>query len=458
MLDIAKLNAKQLLALGGLVTRCSAPLICVAHGLAAPCESCEDDNDVEVACKACNHVFSQGIVEANERPCASEAEFGRTGKIAFEAVARASLVEQEKLAEEMKRLEAKRLARLEAEKKKQKEIEERGQREKAAQIEAQRARDLKAKQDKEDKERKAQEAEAQRKLKEKLDAKRQKDEAHRLAEESRKRAEALAIEGEHLRKAAALDAAKISTGEGRRIRAIIASFIATISGAWMVINANVLPLQQYGLLIPIAYWTLVIIFWAIGVWCLFENRGLDDTLRPWSFTSWAFVSFAWPAVMTFMILNRLDTENLLRYRIVVIGVTLFVGITCMRFGGVGMSMTAPWPKGFSEKFRGRRSWFMWIGLTITLFYNALVLQDSPFLTQIDTGPENASTSGEMLVVNADTLNCRVNPIADSGLIGTLVKGQTLRVVEPERLDGWVKLEVEDTQCWAKEIYLSPAQP
>ncbi len=86
-MPIDGLSVARLLELGGLKRRCSAPLRCVAHGLAFPCEICDLEGSISVACEACGHCFKQGLLESRDRPCQSEAVFLSTGKIAFEAEA-----------------------------------------------------------------------------------------------------------------------------------------------------------------------------------------------------------------------------------------------------------------------------------------------------------------------------------------------------------------------------------
>ena len=94
-MSIESLSVAEIVKLGGLKERCSAPLRCEKHGLAVPCELCDVEGSRGIVCNACGHYFAEGLIRENERPCQSVAEFSRTGKIAFEEVAKAALQAQE---------------------------------------------------------------------------------------------------------------------------------------------------------------------------------------------------------------------------------------------------------------------------------------------------------------------------------------------------------------------------
>lgn len=106
-MSLQGLSASELFELGGLKARCGAALRCAAHGV-APCDICEMEGTAGVICSACNHHFAQGLLGQGERPCQSEAEFLRTGRISFEEEARVSLE-----AKERERLEIAERARIE---------------------------------------------------------------------------------------------------------------------------------------------------------------------------------------------------------------------------------------------------------------------------------------------------------------------------------------------------------
>ena len=129
-MSISELSAAKLVELGGLKTLCSAPLRCVAHGLAVPCDACEMEGTIGVVCEACGHHFPQGLLEDRNRACESQAEFARTGKIAFakEATAALQALELErqreaKEAKEAKERQAVELARLERKRLEEKRVE-----------------------------------------------------------------------------------------------------------------------------------------------------------------------------------------------------------------------------------------------------------------------------------------------------------------------------------------------
>jgi len=90
------IGVDALFRLGGLRKKCSASLKCIAHGTPHPCELCEMYGLSEVVCEKCDHQFEKGPSPVTDRPCMSEAEHARTGRIAFEAEAIASFaLEQE---------------------------------------------------------------------------------------------------------------------------------------------------------------------------------------------------------------------------------------------------------------------------------------------------------------------------------------------------------------------------
>ena len=61
---------------------------------------------------------------------------------------------------------------------------------------------------------------------------------------------------------------------------------------------------------------------------------------------------------------------------------------------------------------------------------------------------------ENLVVTASRLNCRAEPSINAMPLKKLDKDSVVTAVQLERVDGWVKLQVEGTDCWAKDEYLT----
>jgi uncharacterized protein YgiM (DUF1202 family) len=73
----------------------------------------------------------------------------------------------------------------------------------------------------------------------------------------------------------------------------------------------------------------------------------------------------------------------------------------------------------------------------------------------DYNPADVSAdAANILVVNATALNCRSEPSKYAQRLARLVSGQNVTVAQPERVDGWVKLNVDDVQCWALEEHLA----
>ena len=71
--------------------------------------------------------------------------------------------------------------------------------------------------------------------------------------------------------------------------------------------------------------------------------------------------------------------------------------------------------------------------------------------------ENVKPTVEKLKVAATALNCRSGPTTSERRIASLSNGQTVTVADPTRKDGWVKLDIAGTQCWALERHLAPMQ-
>lgn len=93
--SLPDLGAETLLELGGLKTRCEAPIKCTAHGHLVPCEACVHDDLVGTFCSACNKAFDTPPLPG-DRECASVEQFRASGKIAFEDAALAALNERER--------------------------------------------------------------------------------------------------------------------------------------------------------------------------------------------------------------------------------------------------------------------------------------------------------------------------------------------------------------------------
>ncbi len=92
--ELRSLDAAELTRLGGLKTQCRAALLCTEHNAPYPCEVCDALDYKSVACSACLQEFPEGMSTTGERPCASQAVFAKTGRVAFEADAMAALADQ----------------------------------------------------------------------------------------------------------------------------------------------------------------------------------------------------------------------------------------------------------------------------------------------------------------------------------------------------------------------------
>jgi hypothetical protein len=92
--ELRSLDAAELTRLGGLKTQCGAALLCSEHNAPHPCEVCDALDYKSVACSACLQEFPEGMSTTGERPCASQAVFAKTGRIAFEADAMSALADQ----------------------------------------------------------------------------------------------------------------------------------------------------------------------------------------------------------------------------------------------------------------------------------------------------------------------------------------------------------------------------
>jgi len=67
-------------------------------------------------------------------------------------------------------------------------------------------------------------------------------------------------------------------------------------------------------------------------------------------------------------------------------------------------------------------------------------------------------AAEKLKVTANVLNCRAGPAVTERHIVRLTKGQIVSAHQPERVKGWVQLDMGSAHCWAAEHYLSKSEP
>lgn len=442
--ELKSLNAEELLKLGGLRKQCSAPLVCVAHTNSLPCELCELEDEVEVVCKQCKHVFPQGLAEGGNRACASEAEFAKSGHIAFQVEARAALVQREE--QRSKEREREQRARDEQ---KRKEVEKTRRAREAQRLAEEKERSRAAKEA--EKARREKDADDRRRAKERLDFDRRLDEERKREAEARRLAETSPIRAK-LDEAAEKAADIMRRGPHRRT--VSASAVAVLAGSWMAWDGGLIPIQHNGVIFALVFMVLTALIWAMGNLPILRPHPAHDTLGKWAFLTWAFVSYAWPPFIALMIFNAFETHEVSIKKLSAMAVVGVAGILTMQRGGSALSMSPPWPSSIPEEFKGRRSFWIWCGLLLTFFLNLVNLQGRQIDVFADNSADGSAEGSEALVVNAKALNCRSEPSKDAERVAKLVNGQNVAVAQLERVDGWVKLNVDDMQCWALEEYLS----
>jgi hypothetical protein len=96
-----------------------------------------------------------------------------------------------------------------------------------------------------------------------------------------------------------------------------------------------------------------------------------------------------------------------------------------------------------------------VGLLVALL---VILGIAGFMSFKGQSPAPATDATEAAVaslyVTARSLNCRAEPAMGAAPIASLAKGQMLKVAQVERVSGWVKLDLGNAQCWAREDHLS----
>ncbi len=442
--ELKSLDADELLKLGGLRKQCSAPLVCVAHTNSLPCELCELEDEVEVVCKQCKHVFPQGLAESGNRACASEAEFAQSGHIAFQIEARAALLQKEE--QRSKEREREQRARDEQ---KRKEAEKTQRVREAQRLAEEKERSRAAKEA--EKARREKDADDRRRAKERLDFDRRLGEERKREAEARRLADTSPIRTK-LDEAAEKAADIMRRGPHRRT--VTASALAVLAGSWMAWNGGLIPFQHSGFIFALPFMVLTALIWVIGNLPILKPHPAHDTLGKWAFLTWAFVSYAWPPFIALMIFKGFEAGDPSIKKLSAMAVAGVAGILTMQRGGSALSMSPPWPSSIPKEFKGRRSFWIWCGLILTLFLNLGNLQGRQ-IDIFDNNPVDGSAEeAETLVVNANALNCRSEPSKDAKRLAKLVNGQNVAVAQPERVDGWVKLNVDDKQCWALEEHLS----
>ncbi len=325
--SLRDLSAIDLKRLGGLREQCSAPLACSEHGAPHPCEYCEFEGLLALSCTACGHQFAQGLSSVTERVCASGTEFANTGRIAFETEAVAALGKEQA---------------------KQERERERSQREEN-------------------------EARARREAQ----ALREREQAERTARETRARAEA-----EIRRESADSNPREAdAAAESRSQIAVLVSGVAALIGAVMAWRMPLIPLPSTSwLYLILVYAPVVLMAWFIGAVPLYGKEVAHRNLRWWSALPWAFFCFTWPALIGLgacYLLSEIFASGAYFKALFYVLLVAVVGVLTMICGGVAFSMDKPWPGGVLPEFKGKRSWWLWLGVILTVSLNSLLWQGQP---------------------------------------------------------------------------------
>ena len=344
--ELRSLGAAELTRLGGLKTQCRASLLCTEHNAPHPCEVCDALGYKSVACSACLQEFPEGMSTPGERPCASQAVFAKTGRVAFEADAMAALADQSREKESAR---------------------ERRKREKEA---AERAREEQARKDSH--------------AREALERERADRERAELIKAERERAERKVPaptpppEGER-------------TKGDRRARLVVwSSLFSAIVGAYTLWQAPLMEMPSASIGVLIAYAVTVLLVWLVGLETMTGKDPAHATLRWWAPLAWAFMTFAWPGAAGLAVAYLLGVSGLglLTYAVeIFMGLGLVVAaVSCIAYGGVALTLRPPWPKGILNRdFRTLSSGWVWLGLVATVALNVTTWNGSGRLLEMGAG-------------------------------------------------------------------------
>ncbi len=350
--ELRSLGAAELTRLGGLKTQCRAALLCTEHNAPYPCEVCEALGYASVACAACLQEFPDGMSPAAERPCASQAVFAKTGRVAFEADAMAALADQAREKESAR---------------------ERRKREKEA---AERAREEQARKDAHAREARERER-AERERVERIKAERA-----RAGREVPAPAPAPAPEGDP------------ALGDRRARRVVWSSLFSAVAGAYTLWQTHLIDMPSASIGILMAYSVTVLLVWFAGLETMTGKAPAHANLRWWAPLAWAFMTFAWPGVAGLTVAYLIGVSGLgfFTYAVqILLGLGLLVAaVSCIAYGGVALTLRPPWPKGlFDAEFRTLRSGWIWVALLATLALNANTLSGSGRLLEFGSDSPSA---------------------------------------------------------------------
>jgi hypothetical protein len=324
--SLRDLSATDLKRLGGLREQCSAPLACSEHGVPHPCELCELEGLLALSCTACGHQFAQGLSSVTERRCGSGSEFASTGRIAFETEAFEALAKEQ----------------AEQERDRERELE----------------RTSKLRQREENEERARQEAQALR----------EQQQAERTERETRASAEA--------ERSFEYEADLVA--ESRSQIAVLGSGVSALIGAVIAWRLPLIPLSSTSwLYLILVYAPVVLMAWFIGGLPLYGKEVAHRSLRWWSALPWAYFCFTWPALIGLgacYLLGEIFASGAYFKALFYVFLVATIGVATMIYGGVAFSMDKPWPAGVQPNFKGMRSWWLWLGVILTVSLNTSLWQ------------------------------------------------------------------------------------
>jgi TonB family protein len=302
------LDAAELIRLGGLKITCSAPVFCAEHTNPHPCDLCDLEGRVAVACTACHFEFAEGLNHCHERACQSMAAFVASGRIAFETEALAAI------------------------KKKEEEIAS-GQKRRMREIEKQEAKRKKA----------------------------AREEAARKAVETSVPPTTPAAKEKEVR------ADRLAAGSGWAgfLAAVVGGYMQWHGPMVDLADRNMAVLGVFiiCLLCVFAVGNLALIGTELAHRTL---RGWSPLC--WAFMNFAWPGIAALAATRVFSENKDGLQYILNV-LLAVGI-IYAAAKAIAYGGVSLTMSAPWPRAFlSDHFGGLRSYIVWFALIATLGVN-----------------------------------------------------------------------------------------
>ena len=161
--------------------------------------------------------------------------------------------------------------------------------------------------------------------------------------------------------------------------AVLGSGVAALIGAVMAWRLPLLPLASTSwLYLILVYVPVVLMAWAIGAAPLYGKEVAHRSLRWWSALPWAIFCFAWPALIGLgacYLLIEIFSGGAYFKALLYFSLVAVIGVASMICGGVAFSMDKPWPSaGVPPDFKGKRSWWLWLGVMLTVSLNTALWQ------------------------------------------------------------------------------------